>query len=43
MNYLNEKFAPQLNAYVVSKVHGPLTAQDDICNPPDLSHITVSP
>jgi peptide/nickel transport system substrate-binding protein len=36
-------FAPQLNAYVVSKVHGPLTAQDDICNPPDLSHITVSP
>ena len=36
-------FAPQLNAYVVSKVHGPITAQDDICNPPDLSHITVSP
>jgi peptide/nickel transport system substrate-binding protein len=36
-------FAPQLNAYVVAKVHGPLTAQDDICNPPDLSHITVSP
>ena len=35
-------FAPQLNAYVVSKVHGPITAQDDICNPPDLSHITVS-
>jgi peptide/nickel transport system substrate-binding protein len=36
-------FAPQLNAYVVSKLHGPVTAQDDICNPPDLSHITVSP
>jgi peptide/nickel transport system substrate-binding protein len=35
-------FAPQLNAYVASKVHGPLTAQDDICDPPDLSHITVS-
>jgi peptide/nickel transport system substrate-binding protein len=35
-------FAPQLNAYVVSKVHGPVTAQDDICNPPDLSQITVS-
>jgi ABC-type transport system substrate-binding protein len=35
-------FAPQLNAYLVSKLHGPVTAQNDICNPPDLSHITVS-
>jgi peptide/nickel transport system substrate-binding protein len=35
-------FAPQLNAYVTSKVHGPVVAQNDICNPPDLSHITVS-
>ena len=36
-------FMPQLNAYVASKISGPITAQDDICNPPDLSHITVSP
>ena len=35
-------FAPQLNGYVASKVSGPVVAQDNICDPPDLSHITVS-
>jgi peptide/nickel transport system substrate-binding protein len=34
-------FAPQLNGYVASKVTGPVGAQDDICYPPDLSHISV--
>ncbi len=35
-------FAPQLNAYVTSKVSGKVLAQDDICDPPDLSNIKVS-
>jgi peptide/nickel transport system substrate-binding protein len=35
-------FAPQLNGYVASKVSGPVVAQDNICDPPDLSRITVS-
>jgi peptide/nickel transport system substrate-binding protein len=35
-------FMPQLNAYVTSKVSGPVTAQTNICDPPDLSKITVS-
>jgi len=35
-------FAPQLNAYVSAKVSGKVLAQDDICDPPDLSQISVS-
>jgi ABC-type transport system substrate-binding protein len=34
-------FAPQLNAYVKADVTGTVGAQDDICDPPDLSQITV--
>jgi peptide/nickel transport system substrate-binding protein len=34
-------FAPQLNAYVKDKVSGPLTAQTDICDIPDISKISV--
>jgi peptide/nickel transport system substrate-binding protein len=35
-------FAPQLNAYVKADVSGTVGAQDDICDPPDLSKITVN-
>ncbi len=34
-------FAPQLNAYVKDKVSGPVRAQTDICDIPDISKITV--
>ena len=35
-------FAPQLNAYLKSAVSGTVHAQDDICDPPDISHISVT-
>jgi peptide/nickel transport system substrate-binding protein len=35
-------FMPQLNGYVKSKVSGPVKAQTNICDIPDLSQITVN-